>query len=93
MLREPVTSSNVRAVGYDDAALALEVEFHNGGVYRYEPVQREEYQELLDAESIGRELRRFKDASIYRCTRLFPCCGEAFDSTVTRHECSTAEVA
>lgn len=36
MEREPSAgSSNIASVGYDDAAGQMEVEFRNGGVYRY----------------------------------------------------------
>ena len=31
----PVESSNIKAVGYDDATEELTVEFHNGSQYRY----------------------------------------------------------
>lgn len=48
----PVTSSNVKAIGYDNGTLF--VEFHGSGTYRYEKVPRELYDDFLAAESAGR---------------------------------------
>lgn len=48
----PVTSSNVKAIGYDNGALF--VEFHGSGTYRYDKVPRELFDEFLAAESAGR---------------------------------------
>lgn len=56
MNRQPVTSSNLRAVGYDPASRCLECEFSSGSVYRYADVPAEVYAELLKAESKGRFL-------------------------------------
>ncbi len=52
--RQPVTSSNLKSVGYDRANRVLEIEFQNGRVYRYRGVPPEEYEELLKAPSLGR---------------------------------------
>ena len=54
MNRQPVTSSNLKSVGYDRANRILEIEFQNGRVYRYHGVPPEEYEELLRAPSLGR---------------------------------------
>lgn len=35
MNRNPVSSSNVKSVGYDSESSRLEVEFHHGGIYQY----------------------------------------------------------
>ena len=35
MNKQNVTSSNVKAIGYDDRTQTLEVEFLNGRVYQY----------------------------------------------------------
>lgn len=51
MDRQPVQSSNVKSVGYEDGV--LEVEF-KGGLYRYSEVPRSLFDELLDAESVGK---------------------------------------
>lgn len=52
MEREPVSSSNVVAVGYDAASETLEVEFKNG-VYQYYNVPEPVYKQMMSAESIG----------------------------------------
>ena len=51
MFRNPVTSSNVVSVGYDDASLVLEVEFKQGRVYQYLDVPRSHYEGILSAAS------------------------------------------
>lgn len=52
--RTPVSSSNLRSVGYDEEAGTLEIEFHSGGVYEYYGVPEERFRELLQADSRGR---------------------------------------
>lgn len=52
--RVAVTSSNIRAVGYDAGTKTLEVEFSNGGIYRYADVPGEAWHGLVKADSIGR---------------------------------------
>lgn len=53
MERTPVKSTSIRSVGWDPETSALEVEFHNGSVYRYDGVPAEKYHSLLEAESVG----------------------------------------
>ena len=52
--RKPVSSSNLRSVGYNGPAMVLEVEFRNGSVYRYFAVPLATYEGLVRAESKGR---------------------------------------
>jgi hypothetical protein len=54
MEMQPVKSSNVRAVGYDEENKTLTVEFRSGGIYQYPGVPPEMYADLLAAESVGR---------------------------------------
>ena len=54
MIRQPVESSNLRSVGYDEESRTLEIEFHSGAVYQYYDVPSEVYQELLSAPSLGK---------------------------------------
>lgn len=54
MDRTPVNSSNLASVGYESASLTLEIEFRNGGTYRYFDVAESEYQNLLQAGSKGK---------------------------------------
>jgi hypothetical protein len=53
MIRQPVTSSNIRAVGYDPASQTLEIEFHSGAVYQYSDVPESVYRGLMQAASHG----------------------------------------
>jgi hypothetical protein len=53
MEREKVDSSSLSSVGYDAGSETLEVEFRNGGVYRYLEVPAEEWESLRAAESKG----------------------------------------
>lgn len=48
-----VSSSNLRAVGYDPLAGTLTVEFHGGRRYAYSGVPWSEYRGLLQAKSHG----------------------------------------
>lgn len=52
--REPVVSSNLKAVGYDAATQTLDVEFNSGRVYRYRGVPPEAHKAFVNAESIGK---------------------------------------
>jgi hypothetical protein len=53
MKRIPVSSSNLRSVGYDKATQTLEIEFHSGGIYQYSSVPRSTYTGLMSASSHG----------------------------------------
>ena len=53
MKRNPVTSSNISAIGYDPETRTLEIEFKGGGIYSYEGVTAEKASALLAADSIG----------------------------------------
>lgn len=56
MRREPVTSSNIAEIGYDEPSRTLEVLFLNGGLYQYFDVPPQVYQELMRASSHGQYL-------------------------------------
>ena len=63
----PVVSSNLSAVGYDEVAGTLYVEFLSGSRYAYYGVPAETYRGLVSADSKGRYLHRFiKGAYAYR---------------------------
>jgi hypothetical protein len=51
MDRTEVKSSAITSLGHEGAV--LEVEYHNGHVYRYEPVTREQFDRLLTSPSVG----------------------------------------
>ena len=50
---QPVSSSNLRSVGYDPDTAILEIEFHNGGIYRYSNVPAQVHHGLMRAASHG----------------------------------------
>ncbi len=52
--RQPVKSSHLKSVGYNEETEELEVEFQSGEVYRYLKVPPVVYEELLSAESKGK---------------------------------------
>lgn len=52
MNRQPVESSNITAIGFENGS--LEVEFHNGRVYRYFDVSPEIYYAIIAAPSAGK---------------------------------------
>ncbi len=60
--RVPVQSSALAAVGYSSRLRAVEIEFHNGAIYRYLEVAPSVYHALLDAPSKA----RFYDQNIRR---------------------------
>lgn len=56
--RQAVQSSNIASVGYDPSARELEVEFRNGGVYRYAGVADDTYRDFVESDSLGRHFAR-----------------------------------
>ena len=66
MNRDPVGSSTVAAIGYDEPAQTLEVEFLNGSVYQYYNVTQEIYANLMQSPSKGQFLHQYiKNAYAY----------------------------
>jgi hypothetical protein len=53
MERTPVSSSNLRSIGYDPETATLEVEFNTGAVYQYHGVPQEAFDSLMQAGSKG----------------------------------------
>jgi len=52
--RIPVTSSDLRSVGYDPTTETLEIEFHSGGIYQYFDVPPDIHNALMSASSHGK---------------------------------------
>lgn len=50
---QPVKSSNLEAVGYDEATATLAVQFKNGATWHYPGVPLDVFQQMLGAPSIG----------------------------------------
>ena len=49
-----VKSSNILRVRYDDKEKAMEVEFNNGGTYRYADVPKKLFEGMVQAPSAGK---------------------------------------
>lgn len=50
----PVVSSNIKSMGYDQDELAMYIVFHNEQVWKYYPLQRDEFDMIRHADSIGK---------------------------------------
>ena len=55
MIRTPVNSTSIKAIGYEGGR--LEVEFASGQVYRYSDVPSDVHASLISGESIGKSFR------------------------------------
>ena len=64
MRRQVVSSSRIASVGWENNT--LEIEFHNGAVYQYYNVSLTEYQNFMNAPSLGSELSRLDKIHQYR---------------------------
>jgi len=53
MIRQSVSSSNLRSVGYDSSIETLEIEFHSGSIYQYSNVPNTVHSALMVASSHG----------------------------------------
>ena len=59
MKREPVESTAIKSIGYNEDKQLLEVEIvETGRIYKYFDVPLEEYLDLLDAKSLGEYYNR-----------------------------------
>ena len=56
---KPVTSAAVKAIGFSLSTRICRIEYVKGDVYDYDHVPYSSYQELVNAPSIGKELRNF----------------------------------
>ncbi len=66
MVRNPVSSSRISSVGWENNV--LEVEFKDGAVYRYFDVTNEEYISFINSSSLGSALSRLD--KIHRYSRV-----------------------
>jgi len=53
MERTPVSSSNLRSIGYEPETAILEVEFNSSAIYQYHGVPQEVFDSLMQAGSKG----------------------------------------
>lgn len=58
MIRQPVTSSDLRAVGFDTSTRTLEIEFQDGSIYQYDGVPPAIHAGLRQAFSHGSDFHR-----------------------------------
>ncbi len=54
----PVESSNIKAIGYDEATETLTVKFLTDKEYEYSGVEKEHFHKMLLAESVGKYFHR-----------------------------------
>ena len=59
MHRTPVSSTNIRSIGYDSQSAILEVEFTSGDVYQYFNIPEHLYRGLMSASSKGQFLNDY----------------------------------
>lgn len=64
MLRQPVDSSRISSVGWENNV--LEIEFKNGAVYQYYNVTRIEYIDYMNSPSLGSALSKLDKVHPYR---------------------------
>lgn len=55
----PVSSSDIRAIGYDQNSATLFVEFHSGDTYQYLNVPKHLHSAFMDAVSKGQFLHQY----------------------------------
>lgn len=60
MIRKPVPSSHLKAIGYEPHTQTLEVEFHGGKVYQHAGVSPQHHAALISAPSVGRHYHGLK---------------------------------
>ncbi len=53
MIRTAVSSSSIRAIGFDESESRMEIEFTDGMVYEYFSVSAATFSELVSARSVG----------------------------------------
>jgi hypothetical protein len=59
VIRDPVASTNVASVGYDEATQTLEIEFTNGSVYQYYNVEIGLFEQFMQSGSKGQFLNTY----------------------------------
>ena len=72
MERQAVKSSNLSEVGYDADTQVLEVQFKKGAIYQYFDVPVEVYDELMEAESIGKAFSTMIKAGDFKYSAVGP---------------------
>ena len=58
MQRQPISSSMISSVGYDEMEQTLEVEFSNGHIWQYMDVPEVAYSGMIESASIGKHFHQ-----------------------------------
>lgn len=64
MLRQPVSSSRISSVGWENDV--LEIGFPDGSVYQYYGVTKSEYESFMNSSSLGSALSRLDKTHRYK---------------------------
>lgn len=64
MLRTAVTSSNIKAVAYDNPTKVLEIEFTTGAVYRYADVPLPVWSEFMRRKASGESIGKYFNSNV-----------------------------
>ena len=59
MVLNPVNSSNISQVGYDESIQILIIKFKNGTMYEYSDVPLEVYRNFIQSQSLGKFFTSF----------------------------------
>jgi hypothetical protein len=51
---QPVKSSNIKAIGYDEESKTLQIQFKNGRAYQYKDVPLDTFEAFQHADSVGK---------------------------------------
>ena len=70
MSRTPITSSNLKSVGYDATSRTLEIEFHSSGIYQYSSVPPSVHSGLMGASSHGKYFDAHIKKGGYMCRKV-----------------------
>lgn len=70
MTRQPVSSSNLKSVGYDPKTKTLEVEFVGGGVHTYHDVPPGHHADLMKAKSPGSHFHKHIRAGKFKSSKV-----------------------
>jgi DNA helicase HerA-like ATPase len=67
--RQPVESSSVLSVGYDEPSQTVEIEFKGSGVYQYYNVPQVIFDQMMASESVGKFINTYIKPA-YACSRV-----------------------
>jgi len=68
MQRQPVVSSRVASIGWKDGV--MEVEFNNGAIYQYSPVEWQTALNLISSPTVGKDIQAIISNKELKCVKL-----------------------